>query len=65
MSGFSIFCRFLSKKLKEQDYSGITPRITQKTVKIYLSRDTQPGLELENSTYNSTKPHKASGPDKK
>ena len=29
-----------SKKLKEQDYRSISPSITLKTVKIYLSRDT-------------------------
>ena len=33
-----------SKKLKEQDYLSISPSITLKTVKIYLSRDTQAGI---------------------
>ena len=47
MNGTGIFFALFpaaNKKLKEQDYWGISPSITLKTVKIYLSRDTQAGI---------------------
>ena len=39
-----------NKKLKEQDYRSISPSITLKTVKIYLSRDTQAGISQRESS---------------
>ena len=58
MNGTGIFFALFpaaNKKLKEQDYWGISPSITLKTVKIYLSRDTQAGIS-QSSLLSS--PHK-------